>query len=131
MSRKTKLALIGAMLLTLSSSPAVMAKPKPLGVVGVIYGVTVGVPVKIVSDVFSESKRMTQTLQSDFDAFASPNKSLSAMIYLMSIPYGVVSGSILGSVHGVTNAIKYGYEEPFSKSSISLGAEEVAMKDDN
>lgn len=127
---KTKFAFAAALMLSISMAPVSFAKGiKPTGIAGVVYGVTVGVPIKIAREVASETKRMTVTLETDFDGGNEKLISqLRGMIYFMSVPYGLVSGSILGSVHGVGNAFKYGYEQPFSKVSIGLGEEEVAMK---
>lgn len=127
---KTKLALAAALMLSITMASESFAKGvKPTGIAGVVYGVTLGVPIKIAKEVMSETKRMTVTLESDFDAGGEKVISqLRGMIYFMSVPYGLVSGSILGSVHGVGNAFKYGYGQPFSKASIGLNEEEVAMK---
>lgn len=126
---KTKFAIMAALLLSMTMSSASIAKPKASGVAGVVYGVTVGVPVKIAREIASETKRMTGTLESDFETKSGPRYSpVRLMIYCMTVPYGLVSGSILGSVHGVGDAFKYGYEQPFSKVSIGLGEDEVAMK---
>lgn len=108
---------------------AAFSKPKASGIAGVIYGVTLGVPIKIAKDIHKETKRMTGTLESDFEVFQDSIFSQTRiLIYFMTVPYGLVSGSILGSVHGVGSAFKYGYEQPFSKASISLEDPEVAMK---
>lgn len=116
--------------LLLFSLPASAEGPgKSTRVAGIIYGAAVGVPIKIARDISSETKRMTATLETDFDVYSSPRFSLvRPMIYLMTVPYGLISGSILGTVHGVSNACKYGYEQPFSRASISLEEPEVAMK---
>lgn len=130
MQNKTVAPACALLLATALTGPA-NANPmtKAKGVAGVIYGVTVGIPVTITRDVVSETKRMTSTLEADFDGHSEPVISqLRCMIYFMSVPYGVLSGSILGSVHGVEQAVKYGYDQPFSKASIGLGEDEVAMK---
>lgn len=126
---ENKVVVAALLLIAFLIPPASFAKPKVLGVAGVAYGVTVGVPIKIARDIFSETKRMTGTLESDFEVFQDPVISQTRLlIYFMTVPYGLLSGSILGTVHGVGNAFKYGYGEPFSKASVSLEEKEVAMK---
>jgi len=127
LQNKLVVALVALLLFAL---PASAEQPsKPTRVAGIVYGAAVGVPIKIARDIASETKRMTATLETDFDAYSSPRSSLlRPMIYLMTVPYGLLSGSILGTVHGMSNACKYGYEQPFSRASISLDEDEVAMK---
>lgn len=121
--------IIVCLMLSLLLPTPVLSKPKVSGVAGVVYGVTLGVPIKIAKDIHHETKRMTGTLESDFEVFQDPKFSQTRiLIYCMTVPYGLVSGSILGSIHGVGSAFKYGYEKPFSKASISLEDNEVAMK---
>ncbi len=90
----------------------------PLGSAGVLAGLTVGVPIKISRTITSESRRMIGTLIDDFGGRGTMmEKSLAAAF---GIPYGIASGTVLGSIRGVQQAIKFGYEKPFSPESFGL-----------
>lgn len=108
----------------MTSAPAEPAPEKsgvaavPLGSAGVLAGLAVGVPIKISRTISSESKRMMGTLIDDFGGKGTMmEKSLAATF---GIPYGIASGTVLGSIRGVQRAIKYGYEKPFSAESFGL-----------
>ena len=89
-----------------------------LGSAGVFTGLTVGVPIKISRTITSESRRMTATLIDDFGGNGTIMEKLLAASF--GIPYGIASGTVLGSIRGVQRAIKFGYERPFSRESFSL-----------
>jgi hypothetical protein len=94
----------------------VVAIPKVAA--GVTYGVGLGVPIRMVKYVKSESHRMTKTLLDDFDG---PGFWNLAMARSIGYPYGVASGTVLGLIRGVQYGGEYGVEEPFSKKSIGIG----------
>ena len=89
-----------------------------LGSAGVFVGLTVGVPIKISRTITSESRRMTGTLIDDFGGQGKMMEKLLAASF--GIPYGIASGTVLGSIRGVQQAVKYGYERPFSRESFGL-----------
>lgn len=90
----------------------------PLGTAGVLTGFTVGVPVKISRTIVSETKRMTVTILDDFGGSRKiVDRVLAASI---GVPYGIASGTVLGSIRGVQRAIKYGYAKPFSPESLGM-----------
>ena len=90
----------------------------PLGVAGVMCGMAIGVPVKTVKAIKSETKRMYDTIGDDVgNTGGIADRAISASL---GVPYGVASGTILGCVHGVQDGVKYGYSKPFSKESMSI-----------
>jgi len=89
-----------------------------LGSAGVFTGLTVGVPIKISRTITSESRRMTGTLLDDFGGQRKMMERLLAASF--GVPYGIASGTVLGSIRGVQQAVKFGYERPFSRESFSL-----------
>jgi hypothetical protein len=108
----------------MTSTPAVKATEKSglssvaLGSAGVVTGLTVGVPIKISRTIASESRRMTGTLIDDFGGKGTMMEKLLAASF--GIPYGIASGTVLGSIRGAQHAMKFGYERPFSRESFSL-----------
>lgn len=94
----------------------ILAVPKLTA--GVIYGVTLGVPIRTTKYIASESHRMTKTLMDDF---GGPGLWNMVMARTMGIPYGIASGSVLGLVKGVQLGGQLGAEQPFSKESIGIG----------
>jgi hypothetical protein len=90
----------------------------PKAAAGVVYGVTFGVPIRAGKYMYSESNRMTRTLQDDF---GGPGFWNTVMARSAAVPYGIASGSVLGVIRGVQYGGQYGAEEPFSKKSIGLG----------
>src|ERR1051326_5438235 len=63
----------------------------PLSAAGVFYGVTVGVPLKIASEVRVESRRMYNTI---LDDMGGPDGGVTgkAMAATLGVPYGIASG---------------------------------------
>jgi hypothetical protein len=94
------------------------AMAAPCGYLGAVYGVMVGVPVRCVRYIKSESRRMSATLQSDIDV--QPLSIPGAAAAAVGTAYGVASGTILGLVKGTERGILDGYQEPFSRKSIGL-----------
>ena len=94
----------------------IIALPKTTA--GVVYGVSLGVPIRATKYIVSECHRMDGTLQDDFGGTGFWN---TVMARSAGIPYGVASGSILGLIRGVQYGAQIGAEEPFSKKSIGLG----------
>ena len=94
----------------------------PLGVAGIFWGVTAGIPVKVAKTILSESKRMYGTLLDDFGG--ETNLANSTLALSLGVPYGIVSGIILGSIKGTEQGLRFGYEKPFSLQSISLAEPE-------
>jgi hypothetical protein len=89
----------------------------PKKVAGVVCGVSLGVPIRVVRDIKLETRRMAGVLRQDFgNDFGIASNILIAT---MSIPYGLLSGMIKGSIHGVQYGIEYGAKQPFSPESFS------------
>lgn len=92
----------------------------PRAVAGVIYGVSLGVPVKIARSVAHESLRMRTQLTDDFAGSDKPDLSAKVMGSYLAMPYGVASGVIKGVIQGTERGVECGHRKPFSKESISL-----------
>lgn len=90
----------------------------PRAAAGVVYGVSLGVPIRMGKYIHSESHRMTETLLDDMGGPGFVNMALARSC---AIPYGVASGTILGLIKGVQYGGEYGACEPFSAKSIGLG----------
>lgn len=110
---------------TASSSPSsasYSAKDKALAVpktmAGVFAGLTVGIPVKIVKDIKHETRRMAGTARNDMGNEFGLIENL--FVAGAAIPYGLVSGTITGSIRGTERAITYGTKAPFCKESLGL-----------
>jgi hypothetical protein len=103
---------------TSTSSPGADIKSALKGTAGVVWGLTAGLPIKSGHYIYSESHRMIQTLRSDFSDKAEVGTTLLART--MGIPYGIVSGTVLGLVKGIPSSVVDGYNQPFSKKSIGL-----------
>lgn len=88
------------------------------GCAGVCVGVGAGIPVQASRSVFSESHRMIQILRNDFGDQPSIDDTILARI--IGIPYGAVSGVVLGTIHGARDGVNIGFDKPFSKESIGL-----------
>ena len=88
------------------------------GFCGAIYGIMVGIPIRSFSYVRSESRRMTDTLESDLEV--QPASISGAMIGVVGTAYGITSGITLGLIKGTEQGLSQGYQKPFSKTSIGL-----------
>ena len=89
----------------------------PRAAAGVLYGVSIGVPVRAGKYIHSESHRMVETL---LDDLGGPGFFNLTMARAIAYPYGITSGTILGLVRGVQYGAEYGVTEPFSQKSIGL-----------
>lgn len=98
----------------------------PKAVAGVLAGLTVGVPVKIGKDVRHETRRLAGTLRADV---GNDFGILENLIVLGgALPFGILGGTILGTIRGTEHAFTYGSHQPFSKESLSL--KETAQEPD-
>lgn len=94
----------------------------PKAVAGVLAGLSLGVPVKITKDIGAETKRMAGVVRNDLgNEFGFMD---TAVVMAAALPYGVVSGLILGTIKGTKRAFTYGLEKPFSAKSLSLDGPE-------
>lgn len=90
----------------------------PKAAAGVLAGLTIGIPVKISKDVRKETRRMAGTLRGD----VGNDLGILETGFVMggALPFGLLSGSILGLVRGTERAFTYGAQQPFSKESLGL-----------
>lgn len=96
----------------------------PRAIAGVVAGLTVGVPVRITKDVRRETKRIADTLRSD----VGNDHGLLETVFVAggAVSFGLLGGTIMGTIRGTEHAITYGSHQPFSKES--LGLKEVAQE---
>jgi hypothetical protein len=99
-----------------SKSKKALSVPK--GVAGVIAGLTIGVPIKISKDVRHETRRIAGTIRGDVGNDFGVVENV--IVAGGSIPFGIIGGTILGTIRGTEHAITYGSHQPFSKESLSL-----------
>ena len=90
----------------------------PRAVAGVIAGLSIGVPVRISKDVRKETRRLAGTLRGD----VGNDFGLVENVIVIggSVPFGIIGGSILGTIRGTESALTYGSHQPFSRESLSL-----------
>ena len=107
---------------TITAKEKALALPKMAA--GVFAGLTIGIPVKIVKDIKHETRRMAGTSRNDM----GNEFGLLENVFVAgtAIPYGLVSGTIMGSIRGTERAITYGARAPFSKESLGLKEPEQA-----
>lgn len=101
---------------TFTGKDKALAFPKMAA--GIFTGLTIGIPVKIVKDIKHETRRMAGTARGDM----GNEFGLIENVFVAgaAIPYGLVSGTIMGSIRGTERAITYGAKAPFSKESLGL-----------
>jgi len=88
------------------------------GAIGVVFGLTVGTPIRIIKNMHSESQRAISSLKKDFSN--EPGAVATTMATVIGIPYGVARGAVIGVVKGVPEGVKKGYEWPFTYDSIGI-----------
>lgn len=88
----------------------------PTRIASFVTGCAVGVPVAIVRKTGDEIAEGTKDLLGDTN-----NWFLMVPAGILTVPFGCVSGSAGGVLHGVKNAWVNSGDEPFSKDSFSLG----------
>lgn len=93
-----------------------LAVPKALA--GVIAGLSIGVPVRISKDVRKETRRLAGTLRGDVGNDFGIMENI--IVLGGAVPFGIIGGSILGTIRGTETALTYGSHQPFSKESLSL-----------
>ncbi|MBY0357193.1 MAG: hypothetical protein K2W82_04260 [Candidatus Obscuribacterales bacterium] len=98
-----------------SSTKAGSSTGLPTRVASFLTGVTFGVPVAIVRKTGDEIAEGTKDLLGDTN-----NWFLMVPAGILTVPFGCVSGTAGGVLHGVKNAW-VNSDEPFSKDSFSLG----------
>lgn len=100
-----------------SALSKVFAVPKACA--SVLCGVAVGIPVSIAKDISFETKRMQGVIERDLTE-QTPNLQERVVASTLSVPYGVCTGLIKGSIQGTQRAVEHGSKQPFSKESMSL-----------
>lgn len=101
-----------------SGSPTQRAVALPKAAAGVLAGLTIGIPVKISKDIRKETRRMAGTLRGDVgNEFGFTE---NAFVFTGAVPFGIISGMIMGTVRGAERAVTYGAAQPFSKESLGL-----------
>lgn len=90
----------------------------PKAIAGVIAGLAIGVPVRISKDVRRETRRIADTLRADVGNDFGILEN--AFVLGGAVPFGLLGGTILGTIHGTEYALTYGSHQPFSKESLSL-----------
>lgn len=90
----------------------------PKAAVGVLAGLTIGIPVKISKDIRKETRRMAGTLRGDVGNEFGLTEN--AFVLCGAVPFGILSGMIMGAVRGTERAVTYGAAQPFSKESLGL-----------
>lgn len=107
---------------TFTAKEKALAFPKMAA--GIFTGLTIGIPVKIAKDIKHETRRMAGTARGDMgNEFGLVE---NVFVAGAAIPYGLVSGTIMGSIRGTERAITYGAKAPFSKESLGLKEPEKA-----
>lgn len=105
-----------------TTDPQVSTKQKVVGapkaVAGVLAGLTLGIPIKITRDIKHEIRRYAGTSRGDMGNEFGVVENV--YVAATSIPYGLVSGFIMGGIRGTERAITYGARAPFSKESLGL-----------
>ena len=95
-----------------------VALPKAVG--GAVMGVAIGVPVCITKSVKKMTLDMQDSISQNF-SFADENDMYAkTMAAFLAVPYGLVGGSIYGTIKGVEKGLITGSEKPFSRESFSL-----------
>lgn len=109
---------------TFTAKEKALALPKVAA--GIFTGLTIGIPIKIVKDIKHETRRMAGTARGDM----GNEFGLMENVFVAgaAIPYGLVSGTITGSIRGTERAITYGAKSPFSKESLGLKEPEKALE---
>lgn len=100
-----------------STLSKVFAVPKAAA--SILCGLTIGVPVSIAHDISEQTKRMQSVIEKDLSDSA-PTLQEKVVASSLSVPYGVMSGLVKGSIQGTQRAVEYGSTQPFSKESMSL-----------
>lgn len=99
----------------------------PKSAAGVLAGLTIGVPVKISKDIRKETRRLAGTLRGDVGNEFGLTEN--AFVLGGAIPFGILSGMILGTIRGTERAVTYGAQQPFSKESLGLKEPEQEPKE--
>lgn len=99
----------------------------PKSAAGVLAGLTIGVPVKISKDIRKETRRLAGTLRGDVGNEFGLTEN--AFVLGGAIPFGILSGMILGTIRGTERAVTYGAHQPFSKESLGLKEPEQDPKE--
>ena len=94
------------------------ARSFPKAAAGVLAGLTIGIPVRISKDIRKETKRMAGTLFNDTGNEYGLLES--AFVLGGAVPFGLLSGTIMGTVRGTERAVIYGADKPFCPESLGL-----------
>lgn len=95
--------------------------------VGVTCGVCVGVPVSIARDTRKYTGQMKKSMNDGIGVEKGPDLVGNMMAGACAVPFGIGSGLVHGSVTGFQRAVEHGKTQPFSKKSMSLGAQEKSL----
>lgn len=90
----------------------------PKAAAGVIAGLTIGIPVKISKDVRTETKRFARALHSDMGSEFGIMETL--FVVGGAVPFGLMSGVIMGTVRGTERAFLFGANQPFCPESLGM-----------
>lgn len=108
---------------------AVQTAKKGAGsILGVMTGLTIGVPISIVRSIGVETKRMKAQVSDDTAGGDRPDAFAHLAGTAMGVIYGLPSGIIKGSIQGAERGITHGAEKPFSVESLSLGDLQMEYK---
>ncbi|MBX9687607.1 MAG: hypothetical protein K2X27_12950 [Candidatus Obscuribacterales bacterium] len=90
----------------------------PRALAGVMAGLSIGIPVKIGKDIKKETCRLAGALHQDM----GNEFGIMENVFVLggAVPFGILGGTILGTIHGTERALSYGSQQPFSKESFSL-----------
>lgn len=128
-----------SVIVALTGATAAQAEDNPTGgvqtakkgagsILGVMTGLTVGVPISIVRSIGVETKRMKAQVSDDTAGGDHPDAFAHLAGATMGVLYGLPSGIIKGSIQGVERGIAHGAEKPFSAESLSLGDLQMEYK---
>lgn len=109
-------------------SPPKLAKKGASSILGVMTGLTVGVPISVVRSIGVETKRMKAQVSDDTAGADRPDLFAHLAGSTMGLLYGIPSGFIKGSIQGAERGITLGAEKPFSADSLSLGDLQMEYK---
>lgn len=110
------------------AGPVKVAKKGASSILGVMTGLTVGVPISVVRSIGVETKRMKAQVADDTAGADRPDLFSHLAGSTMGLLYGVPSGFIRGSIQGAERGIALGAEKPFSADSLSLGDLQMEYK---
>ena len=90
----------------------------PMRLLGVVTGITIGVPVATVKATINK----TAAFQTKISKAFGDDDSVASAIYstAVAVPGGILGGAIDGTYTGCKHGLTSGFERPFSAQSMSL-----------